>query len=49
MTVLVWQLGILTVKTRQAEETGEVTNRVEFLELGDTSKRLVKESACCTK
>lgn len=43
MTVLVWQLGILTAKTRQTEETGKVTNRVEFLELGDTLKRSVKE------
>lgn len=43
MTVLVWQLGILTVKTRQAEETGKVTNRVEFLELRDALKRLVRE------
>lgn len=35
--------GILTVKTRQAEETEKVTYRAEDSELGDTLKRLVKE------
>lgn len=43
MTVNVWQSGVLTVKTRQAEETEKVTYRAEDSELGDTLKRLAKE------